>query len=410
MSHAQNDSNASSADNNDSYVNSNSSSATSTQDGLLNNGYINSSDYAEQLSYADPTECENNFVQPVEVADINQLVSNSYTNTEIVNKGQYGQPTQIVQHSNIPVMVSQDATVSIAEYPQSPSVLPEHLFSLPTLEKDPSTYKLEINVRADNKNSFFANNTLFTKLKKPVCFEVKYLRKFAGENLFLRMMVVFSDDSDIHLPVKRCANHFSIDGQHHVLTSTNNGAERVGKGHSGFIDRFAVVVPLPFIQQELIYCEFGCNNSCNGIAKRPTAISFTLESEYFQRHATTHIPFKVSENPKRDSGFLKQQRQQDNSGKKRLKVEPENTETVGAAADATPADELMAMMRDVSELPYKTIHRVMRSMHDTVKGEMEKRSCDENVQQFQKSLASIQQMETMYREKTKATFGQQKPQ
>lgn len=109
-------------------------------------------------------------------------------------------------------------------------------------------------------------------------------------DLFLRAMIVYSLNEEIHNPVVRCNNHKLErndrlpNAASHILRCGRLDTQYYGTDTGQkFIDKLSILVPLGNcgfgeIVNETIALEFVCQNSCvSGINRRSTAIIFTLE-------------------------------------------------------------------------------------------------------------------------------------
>lgn len=195
-----------------------------------------------------------------------------------------------------------------------------HLTRIPNLEKIDTKYEFEVTVPPDNSNVAFNREKLFIKMGTKMTINVAYNQQYRGEPLFVRAMLLFSKPAEMHLPVKRCANHrngYSGNETDEVLSREANivkindpKAVYVGKeiGET-FGERLSILVPLESNQVDesgkhiqSIGLEFGCQNSCSsGINRRPVSIVFTLEAGSYELLGKSAIEFKVCSCPKRDA-------------------------------------------------------------------------------------------------------------
>lgn len=190
-----------------------------------------------------------------------------------------------------------------------------HLERNPNLLPIQSNYQFEVGVSHDNTNVVYHPPKLFIKMGSKMTIDVKYLEQQPNEQLFLRAMIIFSKPAEMHLPVKRCANHRGSNSQPESLAASIikiNDPKAVYIGEElgeTFSARLSVVVPLTSVIYDdqgkvthSIGLEFGCQNSCSsGINRRPTSMVFTLEKQNYELVGKSAIEFKVCSCPKRDS-------------------------------------------------------------------------------------------------------------
>lgn len=194
-----------------------------------------------------------------------------------------------------------------------------HLSRHPNLIEVKSKYDFEVTVPPDN-NIVFIDPKLYIKMNAKMMVNVSYRQQVMNEPLFVRAMIIFSSPAEMHLPVKRCANHRGNSNANmgaeiqardaNILKVNDPKAQYCGdeKGET-YTDRLSVVVPLEshhFDENgkitQAIGLEFACQNSCSsGINRRPTSIVFTLETASQELIGKNAIEFKVCSCPKRDS-------------------------------------------------------------------------------------------------------------
>ncbi|KAG4079569.1 hypothetical protein HA402_012339 [Bradysia odoriphaga] len=198
--------------------------------------------------------------------------------------------------------------------------VPEHWDKYPNMEIIETKFGLDIGIDPGENQNWLYNlkmNKVFIKLNSVMTVTVSY-KPYDAANLSLRAMIVYTSPDDMHLQVKRCANHkaatmFSIDHQDvpvdHILKCYHPHAKYHGSENAQlFGDRLSIVVPLdrPVVNEsgianETIKWEFLCQNSCaTGINRKSTAVIFTLENEAFEIIGKKVMPFKVCSCPKRD--------------------------------------------------------------------------------------------------------------
>lgn len=196
-----------------------------------------------------------------------------------------------------------------------------HLSRIPNLDTVESPYDFDVTIPPENSNVVFSTPKLFIKRNSKMTINVAYHQQIPGEELFVRAMLIFSQPAEMHLPVKRCANHRNngsvnmneqmASKEANILKVNDPKAIYFGDEHGQtFRDRLSVVVPLESTQidentnkiVQSIGLEFGCQNSCSsGINRRPTSIVFTLENGSGQLIGKSVIEFKVCSCPKRDA-------------------------------------------------------------------------------------------------------------
>lgn len=191
------------------------------------------------------------------------------------------------------------------------NIPPPHLERLPVLDIIQSEYNFEVATAQDNNQIEFKNQKLFIKMNNVVNFDVSCTPKYVNELLYVRAMIIFTKPNEMHLSVKRCANHRQTNGQpnnDHILKCCHPHAEYTGHEEGKiFRDRMAVTIQLGEVGpdgqiMESIGYEFGCQNSCSsGINRRATSIIFTLEDNRGFILGRRAIQFKVCTCPKRDA-------------------------------------------------------------------------------------------------------------
>ncbi|XP_055304579.1 cellular tumor antigen p53 isoform X8 [Sitodiplosis mosellana] len=191
--------------------------------------------------------------------------------------------------------------------------VPEHFGSHPSLMAVQSNYAFDMTVQPD-PSVIFSQNKLFIKRGVKMTFRVCYREQERNEPLFLRAMLVFSKPAEMHLPVKRCNNHRTGNGEAVALASIiriNNPKAVYWGDEAGetFGQRLSVVIPLEnghFDEDgnktQDISCEFWCLSSCSsGINRRPTTLVFTLENVNCVLLGKGTQELKVCSCPKRDA-------------------------------------------------------------------------------------------------------------
>lgn len=211
-----------------------------------------------------------------------------------------------------------------------------HLYHLPDLERVDSGLFFDVTMKGDSNSWVFEPSLgkIFIKMNSAMTINVTYpLRQ---EDLFLRAMILFDNPSEMHLPVKRCANHVatamcssdSAERAMHVLKSLHPHANYQGTENGTiFKDRLSVVVPLKNGTRDdvgnyslAISYAFACQNSCtSGINRKSTSIVFTLEDINYRILGKKVVQFKVCSCPKRDA---ERETKHDNNKRKAAGAEP----------------------------------------------------------------------------------------
>lgn len=198
---------------------------------------------------------------------------------------------------------------------------PAHFSCNPDLVEVKSEYEFEVGVPPEDNNSIVYNQSkLFIKMNSKMIINVMY-RDIAvdqfqqPQQLFLRAMIIFSKRGEMHMPVKRCANHRinsndSPAAMASIVKINDPKTQYFGfEDGETFKDRLSARVPLTNMQineegriTRAIGIEFGCQNSCSsGINRRPTSLVFTLEDGFGNLLGKAAIEFKVCSCPKRDA-------------------------------------------------------------------------------------------------------------
>lgn len=186
---------------------------------------------------------------------------------------------------------------------------PPHLSRIPHLGPIHSLYEFEVVVPADNNNIEYNDPKLFIKMNSKMIINVAYRQQIYNEQLFVRAMIILSNPAEMHVPVKRCANH-RIANNDNILKINDPKAMYCGdKDGQTFSERLSVLVPLESMATDdngkivqNLSLEFACQNSCSsGINRKPTSIVFTLEKINGELIGKSAIEFKVCSCPKRDA-------------------------------------------------------------------------------------------------------------
>lgn len=236
-----------------------------------------------------------------------------------------------------------------------------HLSRIPDLLKVETDYKFEVTINGDNNNWLYvpALEKIFIKMSSTMNINISYIPPPQGSQLYLRAMILFSNTDQMHLPVKRCANHRESDSKdnhvlnHHILRCLHPSSFYRGFEDGLFFqDRLCAMVPLcsptneDGLAQEAIGLEFVCQNSCtSGINRRSTSIMFTLEEHTGKLVGKRVVQFKVCSCPKRDAEReMPEQLKRKPSGaqshprgkKPKYQVTLENTEIKTEPVDSPP--------------------------------------------------------------------------
>lgn len=208
----------------------------------------------------------------------------------------------------------------------------QHLDRLPDLVPMQSQHNFDVLIDglANNSNNWLFlpdRQKLFIKMNAVITIKVSYTIPSPKQPLYVRAMILFSHPDEMHMPVKRCANHRQTDSKgnnEHILKCCHPNVTYHGMEDGKiFKERLSVVVPL--IQHDVdddgcanvpIGLEFGCQNSCSaGINRKTTSIVFTLEDQYFKILGKKSIEFKVCSCPKRDADRETNTKSRHSSGK-----------------------------------------------------------------------------------------------
>lgn len=302
---------------------------------------------------------------------------------------------------------------------------PAHMDRVPDIEKVDSIYKFEVDINGDSNNWLYEPKLekIFIKMSSVMNISISYV-PHPGQ-LFLRAMILYTSPDDMHLPVKRCANHREKDHSvnvHHILRSCHTQANYYGNDDGQlFKDRLSVVVPLGERRPndegqatEQIGLQFECQNSCtSGINRRPTSIMFTLETYTCELVGKKVVQFKVCSCPKRDAEReMPQKRATADSGSypkgKKPKYQLTRSDLPGIKVE--PQDEMSppppnATPRHSSEgvtvtltLPNADIMcHVLECAYNKVAGEMAKNQSN-NVEKYWKCLEHVNKLKEAHTE------------
>lgn len=293
---------------------------------------------------------------------------------------------------------------------------PSHLSRFPDIDEIKSDYNFEVVIPPDNNsNCVYMHPKLFIKMNSTMTLQVSYKPQRPStqprEQLYLRAMIIFTSSSDMHLPVKRCANHRihnniyagesadmtqKVAQSHNILKIEHPAAHYHGKEDGQtFGERLSIVIP---IDSELfddekqrvtnsIRLEFGCQNSCSsGINRKATAIVFTLEKHDFHLVGKSAIQFKVCSCPKRDADREQPPTKRKNGGTEafprgklpkfesptqlhasQVKIEPAEEEHSNGAAENS---NMFSSTEIKINIPTKLIPDLLKQAYQIVAGEM----------------------------------------
>lgn len=165
-----------------------------------------------------------------------------------------------------------------------------HLEKPPVLNEIESDYKFEVTLPGENsgRSSWIYSSALkkvFIKINTPFTVTIGYKNSLFNQQagkFFLRIIPVFTEPEDQHLPVNRCKHHQNEENPH-ILACKNQAALHDGtKEHINYGQRLCALVPLTSVASDVsenITLEFYCQNSCaTGINRRTTALIFALET------------------------------------------------------------------------------------------------------------------------------------
>ncbi|XP_063703328.1 tumor protein p73 [Culicoides brevitarsis] len=216
-----------------------------------------------------------------------------------------------------------------------------HLDKPPTLDEVESAHRFEVTLPGESsgKSSWVYSAALkkvFIKMNSPFTITVNYqnpeLNPTPG-NLYLRVIPVFTEPEDHHVPVNRCKHHSSAT-DNHILACKNNTAKFEGEPtETDYGKRLCVVMPLCSKAPEVlenVTLEFYCQNSCpSGINRRATALIFVLETERREIVGKRLMYFKVCSCPKRDKQKEEESVEQQRNGIAQPKRRADNQLTPG---------------------------------------------------------------------------------
>lgn len=306
-------------------------------------------------------------------------------------------------------------------------VPPRHLSCIPNLDQIQSGYDFDLLVPPDqNNNVVFSQSKLFIKMGSRMTINLSYREQSRNEQLFLRAMIIFSKPAEMHLPVKRCANHRVLNQQNaepqmlsSILKINDPKAHYIGteEGQT-FQERLSVVIPIDNYNYDengkiaqSVGLEFGCQNSCSsGINRRPTSIVFTLENQTYDLLGKSAIEFKVCSCPKRDSErerepkrkmennvpFPRGKRPKYNIPQKIVKPEPES-ESDSSNENAQNSVETVAAFATMSltlTVPTEISKDVLKAAFNVIAGKMaeDNKQRPEIIPHYEKCLKDLKKL------------------
>lgn len=322
------------------------------------------------------------------------------------------------QHFNrTPGMVTVDNNYKFMEQHEE---MPPHWDKVPDMVKVDSDYKFEVTINGDNNNWLYVPQLekIFIKMTSVMNINISFI-PITG-NLSLRAMILYTSPDEMHLAVKRCANHRESDKSknvHHILRSCHTRAYYEGNDDgTRFKERLSVVVPLGTMQAnedglatEQIGLQFLCQNSCvSGINRRSTSIIFTLETQKGHIVGKKVVQFKVCSCPKRDADReAPQKRVAGESGGhsrgKRPKYQltrseaPEiKTEPRDEAIDSSsnPSQEPVKEVTVTLTLPTEIMRYVLDAAYNKIAGDMAKHK--DKSEHYWKHLKHVEKLQEAY--------------
>lgn len=330
-----------------------------------------------------------------ETININMLQGNT------IKQEMHFNPQMQQMHQQLPMLAQ-------AQHPQPQQHqqpdLP-HLSRIPTLIPIPSTYEFEVSVPPSDNSIVYNQPKLYIKMNSKMTINVAYRPDSLNRNerLNVRAMIIFSSPAEMHLPVKRCANHRvanneGFESKDASILIVNDPKATYHGCESGetYATRLSVLVPLEsndYTEEgkitQTIGLEFGCQNSCvSGINRRPTSIVFTLEKYDGTLIGKSAIEFKVCSCPKRDAERDKTEKTKRSGSFPRgkhpkrprlqpVKIEPEESETdstnenVNNEQNAAPA---LPMSVVTLNMPTDMVPELLKHAYNMVAGKMAEES------------------------------------
>lgn len=340
--------------------------------------------------------------------ELNELLQNNINNFEQqVKEEQVQQPNFDVQQHSV------DAQMVMP--------MPRHLNSIPNLDTVQTNYDFDVCIPSDQSNNVvFSQQKLFIKMGSRMNINLSYREQQRGEELFLRAMIIFSKPAEMHLPVKRCANHRTPPNQDaramaSIIKVNDPKATYFGEevGQT-FQDRLSVVIPIENLNYDengkvtqSVGLEFLCQNSCSsGINRKPASIVFTLENNNFHLLGKSAIEFKVCSCPKRDAEREKEPKPKQESnlpfprGKRPryscpqpiIKPEPES-ESDSSNEHSANENTAFSLTTVTVKMPTELVPEFLKDGFNLVAGKMaEDRNRLPNIDHYEKCLKDIRKL------------------
>lgn len=300
------------------------------------------------------------------------------------------------------------------------SVVPPHLNSIPSLDTITSAYEFDVCIPSDQSNNVvFSQSKLFIKMGSKMNISLSYREQQRGEDLYLRAMIIFSKPAEMHLPVKRCANHRTpndADAKRMAsIIKVNDPKAAYFGDESGqtFRERLSVVIPIENMNYDengkvtkSVGLEFLCQNSCSsGINRKPASIVFTLENNSLKLLGKSAIEFKVCSCPKRDAEREREPKQTKSESSmpfprgKRPKyshpqpIKPEPESDSDSSNENSNENAVFAMTSVTVNLPTEVVSEFLKNAFNVVAGKMaEDNKRMANIDQYEKCLKDIKKL------------------
>lgn len=276
----------------------------------------------------------------------------------------------------------------------------QHLYHEPNLVPVDFGYNFDVTLKGDSNGWLYVPKPgkIFIKMNSPMTIDVAFTA--TTEFLFLRAMILFDNVNEMHLPVKRCANHSAssknndVPDAKHILKCLHHYAKYEGNEEGRvFKDRLSVVVPLENAVKDedrnvsslAISYEFACQNSCtSGINRKSTSIVFTLEDKYCKILGKKAVQFKCCSCPKRDAERERDGNKRKTGGDepfpkgKRPKFAPKSTPVDiktepndDSDTPSTPEDvELPKIVERSLQMPVESMKYIFRAAFNEIAGKM----------------------------------------
>lgn len=283
---------------------------------------------------------------------------------------------------------------------ENPPDYTQHIYHEPNLVPVDLGYNFDVTLKGDSNSWLYVPKPgkIFIKMNSPMTIDVAFFCPDV-EVLFLRAMILFDNVNEMHLPVKRCANHSATknnDGpdSKHILKCLHHYAKYEGNEEGRvFKDRLSVVVPLENAMKDedrncstlAISYEFACQNSCtSGINRKSTSIVFTLEDRFCKILGKKAVQFKCCSCPKRDAERERDGNKRKTAGDepfpkgKRPKYAPKSTHVDiktepndDSDAPSTPEDiELPKLVERSLLMPVDSMKYIFKAAFNEIAGKM----------------------------------------